>query len=57
MRGCLAVGLALGVLESLAVGLGGSTYRDFVAYGGMVLILLFKPLGLFGEEGRTDKEI
>lgn len=57
MRGCLAVGLALGVLESLAVGLGGSTYRDFVAYGGMVLILLFKPLGLFGEEGRTGKEI
>ena len=57
MRGCLAVGLALGILESLAVGVGGSTYRDFVAYGGMVLILLFKPLGLFGEEGRTGKEI
>ena len=57
MRGCLVVGLALGILESLAVGLGGSTYRDFVAYGGMVLILLFKPLGLFGEEGRTGKEI
>lgn len=57
MRGCLIVGLALGILESLAVGMGGSTYRDFVAYGGMVLILLFMPFGLFGEEGRTGKEI
>jgi branched-chain amino acid transport system permease protein len=57
MRGCLIVGLALGILESLAVGMGGSTYRDFVAYGGMVLILLFMPFGLFGEEGRVGKEI
>ena len=57
MRGCLVVGLALGILESLAVGLGGSTYRDFVAYGGMVLILLFMPSGLFGEEGRTGEEV
>src|SRR5262245_23833165 len=57
MRGCFIVGLVLGVLESLAVGLGGSTYRDFVAYAGMVLILLVRPLGLFGEEGRTGKEI
>ena len=57
MRGCFIVGLVLGVLESLAVGLGGSTYRDFVAYAGMVTILLVRPLGLFGEEGRTGKEI
>ena len=57
MRGCLVVGLTLGVLEALAVGLGGATYRDFVAYGGMVLILLFKPLGLFGEEGRTGEQV
>ena len=57
MRGCLVIGLALGILESLAVGVGGSTYRDFIAYGGMVLILLFRPFGLFGEEGRTGKEI
>lgn len=57
IRGCLIVALLLGVLESLAVGLGGSTYRDFVAYAGMVLILLVRPLGLFGEEGRTGKEI
>jgi branched-subunit amino acid ABC-type transport system permease component len=31
----------------------GSTYRDFVAYGGLVLVLLFRPSGLFGEEVRV----
>lgn len=56
MRGCLYVGLGLGILESLAVGFGESTYRDFIAYGGMILILLARPHGLFGEEARV-KEI
>jgi len=56
MRGCLYVGLGLGVLESLAVGFGQSTYRDFIAYGGMILILMARPHGLFGEEARV-KEI
>jgi len=57
MRGCLLVALVLGVLESFAVVAGGSAVRDLVAYSGMVLILLIRPLGLFGEEGRTGKEI
>jgi len=57
MRGCLYVGVVLGLLESLTVGFGGSTYRDLVAYGGMTLILLIRPYGLFGEEGRVAKEI
>jgi branched-chain amino acid transport system permease protein len=57
VRGCLVVALVLGVLESFAVVAGGSQYRDLVAYAGMVLILLVRPRGLFGEEGRTGKEI
>lgn len=57
VRGCLVVALVLGVLESFAVVIGGSAVRDLVAYTGMVLILLVRPLGLFGEEGRTGKEI
>jgi branched-chain amino acid transport system permease protein len=57
MRGCLAVALVLGVLESLAVGFGAPAARDLVAYSGMVLILLIRPQGLFGEEGRTGSEI
>jgi branched-chain amino acid transport system permease protein len=56
MRGCLYVGVGLGILESLAVGFGQSTYRDFIAYGGMILVLLARPHGLFGEEARV-KEI
>lgn len=57
VRGCLVVALVLGVLESFAVVAGGSAYRDLVAYSGMVIVLLWRPLGLFGEEGRTGKEI
>jgi branched-chain amino acid transport system permease protein len=57
MRGCLVVALMLGVLESFAVVAGGSAMRELVAYTGMVVILLVRPLGLFGEEGRTGKEI
>jgi branched-chain amino acid transport system permease protein len=57
MRGCLVVALVLGVLESFAVVAGGSAVRDLIGYSGMVAILLFRPLGLFGEEGRTGKEI
>ena len=57
MRGALYVGLILGIVETLAVGLGGSTYRDVVAYCGMVLILLVRPHGLFGEQGRVVREL
>jgi branched-chain amino acid transport system permease protein len=55
--GCVVVALAIGVLESFAVVTGGSEFRDFIAYAGMVLILLFRPHGLFGEEGRVAVEI
>lgn len=57
MRGCLWVGMFLGIVESLAVGMGESTYRDFIAYSGMVLVLVFRPWGLFGEEGRVQREV
>ena len=56
MPGCLVVGIILGVLESLSVGLGSSSYRDFVAYGGLTIILLVRPTGLFGEVGRVNRD-
>lgn len=56
-RGCLVVGMMLGILESLAVGLGGSTYRDLIAYGGMVIVLILWPHGLFGEVGRVGRVV
>ena len=57
MRGALQVGLMLGILEALAVGLGGSTYRDAVAYFAMVAILVARPHGLFGEQSRVVREL
>ncbi len=57
MRGALYVGLMLGIVEALAVGLGGSTYRDVVAYGAMVVILVVRPHGLFGERSRVVREL
>ena len=44
----LAVGLILGVAEILSVGYLTSSYRDAFAFGVMILILIFKPSGLFG---------
>lgn len=57
MRGALAAGFLLGILEAFAVGYGGSTWRDFVAYVGLLGVLLVRPHGLFGEEGRVEREV
>lgn len=57
MRGALYVALVLGIIETLAVGFGGSAYRDVFAYVSMVLILMVRPHGLFGEEGRIVREV
>lgn len=57
MRGALYVGLFLGIAETMAVGMGGASYRDAVAYGAMVAILLLRPHGLFGEQGRIVRDV
>ena len=41
-------GLILGVAEILSVGYLASSYRDAFAFGVMILILIFRPSGLFG---------
>jgi branched-chain amino acid transport system permease protein len=46
--GAMAGGLILGVTEVLTVVYGGSAYRDAVAFGMIILILLLRPQGLFG---------
>ncbi len=45
----LAGGLILGIIESLASGLFASAYRDIIAFVLMILILYFKPAGLFAK--------
>jgi branched-chain amino acid transport system permease protein len=48
IRGAMLGGLILGVAEVFSVGYLASSYRDAFAYGVMILILIFKPSGLFG---------
>ena len=40
----------LGLVETAIVGLGGSTYRDAVAFAVLILILLLRPNGLLGKK-------
>jgi branched-chain amino acid transport system permease protein len=42
-------GVLLGLIETLVVALGGSTYKDAVAFAVLILILLFRPAGLLGK--------
>jgi len=41
-------GVLIGLIETLVVACGGSTYRDAVAFGVLILILIVRPTGLLG---------
>jgi branched-chain amino acid transport system permease protein len=45
--GAMVGGLLLGIVEVLCVAYFASSYRDAVAFGLMILILLLRPRGLF----------
>jgi branched-chain amino acid transport system permease protein len=47
--GALVGAILLGLVEEMVVGYGSSTWRDAVAFGFLILVLLFKPEGLFGK--------
>lgn len=46
--GAVVGALALGLCEEFVVGYTASSWRDAVAFGFLILILLFRPEGLFG---------
>jgi branched-chain amino acid transport system permease protein len=48
VRGALVGGLLLGLVEEFVVGYAASTWRDAVAFGFLILVLLVRPGGLFG---------
>ncbi|MCH6268761.1 MULTISPECIES: branched-chain amino acid ABC transporter permease [Neobacillus] len=50
--GAMAGGLLLGVIEALVSAAGGSLFRDAVAFVVLILILIFRPAGLFGKNVR-----
>jgi branched-chain amino acid transport system permease protein len=47
--GAVIGGLIMGVAEEFVVGYGVSTYRDALAFGILIVILLFKPAGIMGK--------
>ncbi|MFI5052433.1 MAG: branched-chain amino acid ABC transporter permease [Acidimicrobiales bacterium] len=49
LRGAMLGGLVLGVVESLSVVFVQAAYIDVVAFGILVLVLMFRPTGILGE--------
>lgn len=54
VTGAVVGALVLGLAEEFLVGYWAPTYRDALAFGILILILLFKPTGLFGVR-RSEK--
>jgi len=55
VRGAMVGGLTIGLVEAMAVGYGSSSYRDAVAFGILILVLIFKPSGIFGRGAVVEK--
>ena len=50
--GAMVGGLVLGVVETFVSAVGGSLWRDAAAFVILILILIFKPSGIFGKNTR-----
>ena len=50
LPGAALGGIIIGVTETLVAGYISSTYRDAIAFGVLILILLIKPSGLLGKK-------
>lgn len=56
MPGAVVGGLLLGILQAFAVFVVDPRYRDLVVYGAFVVMIILRPMGLFGEE-RAAREV
>jgi branched-chain amino acid transport system permease protein len=45
-------GVVMGVIETMVIAYGQSTYRDAVAFAILIIILIIKPSGIFGSNAR-----
>jgi len=50
LGGSVVAGFILGIVENLAVAYISSSFRDVFAFGILILVLIFRPKGLFGRE-------
>ncbi|WP_053363658.1 branched-chain amino acid ABC transporter permease [Bacillus sp. FJAT-27251] len=50
VKGAMAGGLILGLAETFVVVYGDSGYRDAIAFLAIIIILLIRPQGLFGQK-------
>ena len=55
--GSLITGLLLGALEAFTIGYIASEVRDLVAYSALLLVLIFRPSGLFGEQAQVEFKV
>ncbi|MBF8251449.1 MAG: livH, partial [Deltaproteobacteria bacterium] len=47
--GAMLGGIVLGLVESFGAGYISSEYKDVFSFGILILVLIFKPSGLLGE--------
>jgi branched-chain amino acid transport system permease protein len=50
IKGAMAGGFMLGILEAFAAGYISSENKDVIAFAVLILVLMFRPGGLFGEQ-------
>jgi branched-chain amino acid transport system permease protein len=49
IKGAMAGGFLLGIIEALTVGYISSGYKDVILFMVLILVLIFRPTGIFGE--------
>lgn len=55
IKGAMAGGIALGLLETYAAAMLGTQWKAITVFIVLILVLLFKPTGLFGEAIQTGR--
>jgi branched-subunit amino acid ABC-type transport system permease component len=54
--GAMAASVVLGVVTEVAAGFITPSFKEVIAFGVLVVVLLFRPTGIFGQ-GATVKEV
>ena len=55
ITGAMVGGFILGIAEIFSVAYGASTFRDAVAFGLIIVLLFWRPQGLFGSKDKGGR--